>query len=282
MAPARRSSRKTGATSTPPLSTPGSQPARQTILKFSKTNTRQPSTPEARPKKKHLLDLPAEIRLMIYKQMFPCGRVDVYAIKGSLHKGEDQHYVAGEHVAILTACRMIYIEAKPVLYHSTEFCIHIRDHYWLHLWTKESYKEMFDVEDYVQEPDALEWNELTPWVQDPCSIVPLDNIRILTLAAECSTSVPAYMYTWTGQLKHTLRTASNIQKLHIELKLPEEDSPDQHTTNFMFELFGYYIRCRGPVTAEMDLALGSTEFDSESYYKMLDKFKGYVYHVFSS
>jgi len=213
---------------------------------------------------------------MIYKQMFPCETVDVYAIKGSLHKGEDKHYIAGEHVAILTACRMIYTEAKPVLYHNTEFCIHIRDHYWLHLWTKEGYQDMFEVEDYLQEPDSNEWNEWTPWVQDPCSVVPLDNVRNLRLAAECSTGGTAYIYTWTGQIKHTLRAARNIQKLHIDIKPPCEENLNQHTTDFMFELFGNYIKCRGAVTAEMDLVLGSHDFDSGSYYEMLENFKGSV------
>ena len=275
MAPARRSSRKTGATSAPPLSTPGpgSQSAKQTTLKFAKVTTRPQSPPEARPKR-HFLDLPAEIRLMIYKQMFPRDELDVYAVKGSLHKAEHVDHVASDHLSILTTCRTIYNEAKPVLYNNTEFCVHIRDHYWLHFWDNEHYEEMFDVEDYLEEPHASLWAQWNPWLQDPHSIVPLDNVRILTLAAECSTGGVACNYTWTGQLKHTLRTASNIQRLHIKLKVPYEEGPDQRTTNFMFELFEYHIKCRGTVTAEMELALGSTKFDSASYYKMLDHYKG--------
>lgn len=279
MAPARRSSRKTGATaatSTPPsLSTPvpASQPAKQTTLKFAKINTRQQSTPEARPKRE-FLDLPAEIRLLIYRQMFPRDKLDVYAIKGSLHKAEHVHHVASDHLAILTTCRTIYTEAKPVLYVNTEFCLHIRDHYWLHFWDTEHYEETFDVEDFLEEPLSSQWNQWNPWLQDLRSIVPLDNVRILTLAVECSTGGPACNYTWTGQFKHSLRAASNIQKLHIELKIPYEESPDQQTTDFMFELFEYHIKCRGTVTAEMELALGSTDFDSASYYRMLDHYKG--------
>jgi len=275
MAPARRSSRKTGATSTPPLSTPGpgSQPAKQTTLRFAKINTRQQSTPEARPKR-YFLDLPAEIRLLIYKQMFSRDKLDVYAIKGSLHKTEHVDHVASDHLAILTTCRTIYAEAKPVLYNNTEFCIHIRDHYWLHFWDNEHYEDVFEVEDYLEEPHSSLWAQWNPWLQDPRSIVPLDNVRILTVAAECSTSDSACNYTWTGQLKHTLRAASNIRKLHIELKVPYEESPDQQTTNFMLELFEYHIKCRGTVTAEMELALGSVKFDSASYYRMLDHFKG--------
>jgi len=275
MAAARRSLRKTGATSTPPLSTPGpgSQLAKQTTLKFAKTNTHQQSTPVAQPKR-HLLDLPAEIRVMIYSHMFPVDKLDVYAIKGSLHKAEHARHDTGAHLAILNTCRAIYTEAKPVLYNNTEFVIHIRDHYWLHFYDNELYEEMFDVDDYLQEPVTHDWNEGNPWLQDSCSIVPLDNVRNLTLAAECSTGRSEYCYTWTGQIKHTLRSASNIRKLHIKLKLPFEKSLLQYTTDFMFELLEYHIKCRGPVTAEMDLALGSTKFDSGSYYKMLDSFKG--------
>ncbi|KAM0709679.1 hypothetical protein Q7P35_003719 [Cladosporium inversicolor] len=281
MAPARRSSRKTGATgatSTPPLSTPvpASQPAKQTTLKFAKINTRQHSTPEARPKR-HFLDLPAEIRVLIYTQMFPRDRLDVYAIKGSLHKAEHVHHVAGDHLAMLTTCRTIYTEAELVLYENTEFCLHIRDHYWLHFWDTEHYEETFEVEDYLEEPHSYLWAQWNPWLQDLRSIVPLDNVHILTLAVECSTGGSACSSTWTGQFKHSLRAASKIQKLHIELKNPYEESPHQQTTNFMFELFEYHINCRGTVTAEMDLVLGSTKFDSASYYRMLDHFKGQVF-----
>lgn len=154
------------------------------------------------------------------------------------------------------------------------FCIHIRDHYWLHFWDNDHYEDTFEVEDYLEEPHASLWAQWNPWLQDPPSIVPLDNVRILTLAAECSTGGVACNYTWTGQFKHTLRAASNVQKLHIELKIPYEESPDQRTTDFMFELFEYHIKCRGTVTAEMELALGSTKFDSGSYYRMLDHYKG--------
>jgi len=211
---------------------------------------------------------------MIYNHMFPVDKLDVYAIKGSLHRAEDAHHGAADHLAILKTCRAIYTEAKPILYNNTEFVIHIRDHYWLHFYDNEDYEEMFNVDDYLQEPQPYDWNELETWLQDSCSIVRLDNVRNLTLAAECSTGRSEYCYTWTGQIKHTLRSASNIRKLHIKLKLPFEKSLLQYTTDFMFELLEYHIKCRGPVTAEMDLALGSTKFDSGSYYKMLDSFKG--------
>ena len=42
----------------------------------------------------------------------------------------------------------------------------------------------------------------------------------------------------------------------------------------MLEHFVHHIKCNGTVTAEMNLALGALDFDSGSYYKMLDRFKG--------
>jgi hypothetical protein len=275
MVPARRSSKKTGATGTPPLSTPGSQPGRQSTIKFAKINTRPLSTPEPQ-LERCLLNLPAEVRLLIYKQMFPRDKFDVYAIKGSLHKAADVHHIAGDHVAILTTCRTIYIEAKPVLYSNTEFCIHVRNQYWLHLWSTEIYEETFEVEDFLDEPQSGEWNGYNPWLQEPRSIVPIDNVRTLTLAIECSAGASSHDWTWTGQLRHTLRGASNIQKLHIRIKDPYEDHQFQATTDLMMGILGQCIRCRGVVTAELDLALGSENFDSRSYYKMLDGFKGWV------
>lgn len=65
--------------------------------------------------------------------MFPRDKLDVYAITGSLHKAEDAHHVAGDHVGVFATCRTIYAEVKSVLYANTKFCIQIRDQYWLHI-----------------------------------------------------------------------------------------------------------------------------------------------------
>jgi hypothetical protein len=270
MARTRWATRNTGAPSKPPLFKP-----KQSTLRFGTKNTQQLSKPKAQPGGS-LLNLPPEIRLMIYNEMFPVEEFDIYAIRGSLHKAEHGRHVAGKHVAVLTACRTIYTEAKPVLYNNTEFCIRFRNFYWLHIWNADLYEESFEVEDYLDEPLSNEWIESNPWLEDPRSIVPVDNIRKLTLAIECNMNSVAHSYTWTAQIKHTLRTASNIQKLHISIGDIPEDTPCQHSTDRMLALLGQYIKCRGPVTAEMDLALGSKVFDSGSYYKMLDGFKGYV------
>ena len=126
MAPARRPSRKTGATSTPPVSTPAPAPqlVKQTPLKFAKVTKRAQSTPAVR-LREDFLDPPAGIRTLIYKQVFPRDKPDIYAIKGSLHKAEHVHHVAGDHLSILTTRCIIYIEAEPILYDNTEFCTHI-------------------------------------------------------------------------------------------------------------------------------------------------------------
>lgn len=76
-----------------------------------------------------LLRLPAEIRVMIYEHMFLLDVFKVYAINGKLHKAADAHHLAGDYTTILTTCRAIYTEAKPVLYTNMEFIIHVKDDY---------------------------------------------------------------------------------------------------------------------------------------------------------
>jgi hypothetical protein len=159
--------------------------------------------------------------------MFPPDEFDVYAIKGSLHKAEWPHHVPGDHVAILATCRTIYTEAKAILYYNTTFCIHLRDQYWLHERTQmwydpDEYLEEFGLESVLDEPNSDDWIEHKPWLQDPHSIVPVSNIRSLSLDIECNTKMTAQKPTWTGQLKHTLRGASNIRKLYIALINPED------------------------------------------------------------
>jgi hypothetical protein len=206
--------------------------------------------------------------------MFPLAHCDMYAIKGCLHKAEEACYVAGDHVAILASCRTIYNEAKPVLYSNTSFSIYIRDNYWLHTEDDEQVMEMFDLETMFHEPDSDDWIEHNPWLQDPRSIVPVSKIRTLTLAIECNSTVAAQKRTWTGQLKHTLRGAPNIRRLHLALMDPLEGFVHQESTDRTLRDLGQIIRCRGVVTASMDPRLGSMRFDTTSYYQMLATCKG--------
>lgn len=59
-----------------------------------------------------LLGLPGEVRLLIYEKMFPPEALDIYAVRGNLHRTMQQQYTAGKYVAALATCRMIYNEGK--------------------------------------------------------------------------------------------------------------------------------------------------------------------------
>jgi hypothetical protein len=206
--------------------------------------------------------------------MFPTSKIDVYAIKGSLHKAEDAYTVAGDHVAILSTCRAIYTEAKPVLYANTEFRIHVQDRYWLHLWPSETYFERFGVDDEDVEADPSLWIELNPWLGNPRSIVPLNIVRVLSLNIEANISVEGKKWTWTGQLKHTLREARHLEKLQIILNCEPELGFDQDETNKTLRTIGQIVKCGGAVTGKMSLVLGAYGFASASYYQMLAELKG--------
>lgn len=246
-----------------------------------------------------LLGLPSEIRALIvsrirvesaqdlplivtfryvqYEQMFPRAKFHIYAINGSLHKEEHRHYTVGECVAVLATCRAIYEEAKPVLYNRTEFCILMRDEYWLHSWDELTYKDVFGCDDVRESPDPHAWIAHNPWLLDPRSIVPVSNIRILTLYMSCTGSLKARNWTWTAQLRHTLLSATKITKLHIDLDTPHEgdrENFNQSETNLALDILGQTIKCDGIVTAAMDPSLGIIGFDSEHYWKMLTGFKG--------
>jgi hypothetical protein len=205
--------------------------------------------------------------------MFPTDKMHIYAVRGSLHKAEDKHPVAGDYVAILATCRTIYTEAKPVLYAHTEFCIHFWDYYWLHYWTPADYVENFEVEDDM-EPDSNDWTEYNPWLENSRSIVPINNVRFLSLNIVATTNAQARKWTWTGQLKHTLREARHIEKLHIALDCPSDLEFDQDETNETMRIVGRTMKCGGIVTGNMSLLLGSAGFASASYYQMLAGLKG--------
>lgn len=207
--------------------------------------------------------------------MFPKEKVNLYAINGSLHKAEDAHHIAGEHIAILATCRVVYDEAKPIFYNRTEFCIHTRDEYWLNLWGIEQYVEVFGAEHDLDPPDPDSWNEHNPWLQDPRSIVPVSNIRILTLDMECSTGASPRRWTWTAQLRYTLKCATNITRLHITLKPPyDQERFAQGETDIALEILGQAVRCGGIVTADMSLSLGSMGFNSDGYWRFLAGLRG--------
>lgn len=226
--------------------------------------------------------LPAELRVLIYEKMFPPGRFHVYAIKGTLHRKQKARHSAGDYTGILSTCRTVHAESEPVLYTNTEFCIHVRDHYWLHLMDEAHYENVFGRPRY-HKPGRKQWLAGNPWLRNPRSIVSLDKVRKLCLKIEVSTSAEAVRWTWTNQLRHTLRNASDIQTLHIRLGDIEDIDViffdldiDQDQTDHVLWIIGETMQCAGTVTAALDHLPGSVDFQPASYYRMLTVLGGYV------
>jgi hypothetical protein len=67
-----------------------------------------------------LLELPSEVRLIIYGMAFPSRRTSLYAAAELFRSGQKNTH---RSVALLATCRAIYTEAQPVLYENTEFKI---------------------------------------------------------------------------------------------------------------------------------------------------------------
>lgn len=212
--------------------------------------------------------------------MFPPDKFNLYAIKGTLHREEKARHCAGDYAGILTTCRTVYAESEPVLYTNTEFCIHIRDHYWLHFMDEVHYENLFG-RDCDKKPGRKQWVAENPWLQNPRSIVSLDQVRKLCLRVELSTSAEAVRWTWTNQLRHTLRDASNIQTVHIMLENIDDVvffalDFDQEQTDHALWIIGETMQCAGTVTAALGNLLGSIDFKPASYHRMLAVLGGYV------
>jgi hypothetical protein len=205
--------------------------------------------------------------------MFPTEPISVHAIRGRLHKLENEHIDAGDHVAILATCRTIYEEAKPVLYTNIEFVMYVQDQYWLHFFSPEDYTFVFEVDEDM-EPDLNDWTTQNPWLENPRSVIPLDNVRLLALVIEANASAEGRQWTWTEQLKHTLHEARHIQKLHIALECSSEEGFDQNETDETLRIVGETLRCSGTITGNMHTSAGSAGFASASYYHMLAGFGG--------
>ena len=63
-----------------------------------------------------LLALPSEVRLLIYRTIFPPSRNNLYDTPGPFGKGNNNRTPA-----LLSTCRTIYTDAKAVLYENTKF-----------------------------------------------------------------------------------------------------------------------------------------------------------------
>lgn len=218
------------------------------------------------------MGLPAELRVMIYEQMFTPDKFDVYAIEDTLHKVQEPHHSAGNYVGILATCRTICAEATAVLYHNTEFCIHIKDCYWLHFMDKGIYEQIYH-RDWNQKPRQRQWISQNPWLQDPRSVVSINNVRNLSLHVEVNGRPAARREMWTPLLKRALLSAANIRSLHITLKAARLFLDQDHIDHTL-AVIGQTVQCRGVVTAEMDPWLGASDYIPSSYYRMLAFYGG--------
>jgi hypothetical protein len=208
-----------------------------------------------------------------YEHVFPAESITIHAIRGRLHMDEDGHVDDGDHVAILATCRTIYEEAKPVLYTNIEFVIRLRDQYWLHIWHPDNYVDVFGMgED--SEPDSNDWIAENPWLEDPRLLVPLNNVRKLSLAIEANENAEGRKRTWTEQLKNTPRDARHIAKLHITLDCAPELGFDQKETDETLRIVGQTVRCSKDTTGNMHASLASAGFASASYYHLLAGYGG--------
>jgi hypothetical protein len=213
-----------------------------------------------------LFKLPPEIRVMIYEQMFPCDKVNVFAINKVLHKSLDAHYVAGNYTAILATCRTIYADAQPVFYNNTVFDIQVKNRYWKDDWEEADAKEVLGV-NWASPP--------YDWLENTHSLVPAKQVRRLTLSVEVSSTEPGETdETWTEQFKNELRGVSSLQSLHICLKANPDEQMDQDETDRVLQIIAQTVKCGGAMAGEMDLSLGSMDFDSTQYHHMLAHFGG--------
>jgi hypothetical protein len=212
--------------------------------------------------KKNLLNLPAEVRLMIYELMFPADSVTVHNIDGSLHSLPDAHKVAADYLGILTTCRKIHTEANPVLYSNTKFEVYIG-----------CFETIISA---WYSPDSKGVCRINPWLDNPRSIVSLRNARKLSLTMEASVSPEVRKRVWTEQIKNDLRGASDLKLLDITLKATSNGQFDQDETDHTLWFLEQSMSCDGPIKARMDLELGSMRFDPTNYYRMVAALRGYV------
>lgn len=210
---------------------------------------------------------------MIYEQMFSPDKIDVFAIEGTLHKAPETRHSASNYVGILATCRTICNESTPVLYQKTEFRIHIKDCYWLHPMDYTTYEQVYHRK-WNQKPRPSQWLANNSWLQDPCSVVPINNARNLSLHVAVNGRATGAQETWTPLLRRNFLSATNIQSLHIKMQAIHGTRLDQSQTDLTLGVIGQVIQCRGTVTAEIVSWLGASDYDPSSYYRMLAGYGG--------
>lgn len=228
------------------------------------TNMASTNTPEDQPGGL-LFKLPPEVRLQIYKLMFPPDKIDLFSVDDHLDVDRNPHLVAGGCVAILATCRAIHNEAQPVLYGNTRFDISSCPiHDCLSMWRRRE-KEGRSCEWALSDSDLL-GSDIFSNLQQARSIS-------LDISLE-----KGQMYTksWIDWVSEEISGLLRLQKLHITFRAPPLEilsETFQAEADRTMSLLGN-IKSECHITAAMDLSLGPTGFKSASYYAMLDKLGG--------
>lgn len=150
-----------------------------------------------------LLKIPPELRLLIYEKLFRTrkGELALENIDGSWYKSEllRRISVPGKAVALLTTCKKIYSEVKPILYANVQFTLCCTD--------EAQSKESSKVDVITDRPVKL-----LDVVKDIQSI--RLQLRLITqdttAAVFCKTLLP---------LVHAVNNASSARKLLIHLQI---------------------------------------------------------------
>lgn len=223
------------------------------------------------------LRLPAELRVMIYERVFRRTAFNIYVIKGTLRKKRGAKHRSSKYLGILTTCRVVHAECKPIFYNNTTFRLHIKDRFW-HEFMNCDTNGNFVLESFDcyrnQEPELDLWLAKNHWLQDSRSIVPIENARRLFLEVEPNRNTVGRQWTWTESLKQTFREASHIQFLHISLEITDSLGFDQIQTDRTLRVIREAIHCGGIVTGRMNPELGSVGFNSMNYYRLLASYHG--------
>jgi len=220
-----------------------------------------------------LLRLPEELRRIIYKLVFPPGKTNLFSVRDHLklarqprrYPGPNKLWSFGrDYIALMTTCRAIHEEAKPILYENTEFVIHcswdpVPERHMIyfvgsHQWDSWRYEDLPEIDVFLHLRHA--WS---------ISI----NVRISKNRDSERKDL------WMHQLPSEISGVIKLRKLHISVE-SERGAHHRaiqvpaHKAMSLLER----IRCDCPVTATMGVSLGAAGFRSASYYAMLSALNG--------
>jgi hypothetical protein len=209
-----------------------------------------------------LLALPKELRLLIYEQLFPPCKIDIHAPRHNAWVDvDDAHAQHHPDLAILTTCRAIYAEAKPVLYDSIEF--HIRfacsgpDLYMMQAAKHRIYARLLhDMQGRVRSVLAQAWKV---------------SLSILFTDSDLwEDSEEEWFYQLTCELAR-LSEARQLKHLHIVFEADENSGPARYEGVMIRSEFEHVlgvlrkIECHAAVTTSVHQSLRKTDFKLENY-----------------